>query len=88
MGILEAFEEVPEDPADYVDERIPAAYSINMLSLVSRADFLAWPSMLQAKLVSWTKYAAQQPCDTCKVVTANVLPPFINYKSIMRTRCA
>ncbi|RCN53208.1 hypothetical protein ANCCAN_00765 [Ancylostoma caninum] len=35
MGILEAFEEVPEDPADYVDESIPANYSINMLSLLT-----------------------------------------------------
>ncbi|KAL6729678.1 hypothetical protein Aduo_000712 [Ancylostoma duodenale] len=30
MEILEAFEEVPEDPADYVDESIPASYSINI----------------------------------------------------------
>ncbi|KAL6729672.1 hypothetical protein Aduo_000707 [Ancylostoma duodenale] len=35
MGILEVFEEVPEDPADYVDENIPASYSINMLSLLT-----------------------------------------------------
>ncbi|KAL6729667.1 hypothetical protein Aduo_000702 [Ancylostoma duodenale] len=35
MEILEVFEEVPEDPADYVDENIPASYSINMLSLLT-----------------------------------------------------
>ncbi|EYC09312.1 hypothetical protein Y032_0061g3274 [Ancylostoma ceylanicum] len=35
MGILEAFEEVPQDPADYVDDRIPANYSVNMLSLLT-----------------------------------------------------